>query len=569
MPTANPAHTAAYNAENGQATLLSKCRRALTPQGLCIFVLFLFSFPGLYWMYPTITDRLESYQPLQALKFFATRGQAFHKYGPFPNFVLAPFYGVTLAVWHFMGTLKPPYTTYPFGFANPLAQMNLLIVEGRIVFMVLCLWAAYLLVKRMTRLSSSWLLITAVSVALIASNYNYNAILSSTRPDALMMAFGTLFMVVYLGAVMDGLTTQRGVLLGLCAVSAVSSKELIYAMFVLPVLFLIIRALTGRDPALKPGKPLLRWTLITGLATFGAYALVNIVYAPHTWVARMRYWTSGEGLDPSIWGSYTAATNLRNGLLCALENLGVGGAVLVVAAVVALLVKRPRFSLALSMPALSFLLFAIAQIHYTEIRYFMPLSIALPPLVLIGLEPLRLALKENWKQLASQIALAICLIANLLWGTYSWYFISGLREVVIRKQIMASPKDQTYYIYSTFKLYPGSNVLSYRGYRLEDRAFQEILDSNGPWPDVIYITTGTEGFIRDAVKDSAKFPGRMNFIERLGFNATGWTGFERWGYCRVAVIPPWTPSWFPYKWMYGVREQERIESVQVYSRHCQ
>jgi hypothetical protein len=568
MPAANPAQTASSDSPAAQGALLSRCKRALTPQNFCIFILFLFSFPGLYWMCPSITDRLESYQPLQALKFFATRGQAFHKYGPFPNFVLAPWYGVTLAVWHFMGKLKPPYSTYPFGFANPLVQMNLLIIEGRFVFMALCLWSAYLLVKRMARLSGSWLLITAVSLALIASNYNYNAILSSTRPDALMMAFGTLFMVVYLDATMDGLTLRRGVLLGLCAVSAVSSKELIYAMFVLPILFLIVRAALGKDPTLRSGKPLLRWTLITGLVTFGAYALVNIVYAPYTWVARMRYWSSGEGLDPSIWGSYSAATNLRNGLLCALENLGLGGAVLVVAAMVVFLVRRPRYSLALSMPALSFVLFAIAEIHYTEIRYFMPLSIALPPLVLLGLEELRIHLENSWKRPALQIALTCCLIANLVWGSYTWYFLSSLREVVIRKQMLSSPKDQTYYIYSTYKLYPGSNVLSNYGYRLEDRAFQEILDSNGPWPDVIYITTGTEGFIRDAVNDSAKFPERVDFLERLGFNATGWTGFEQLGYCRVAVIPPWTPSWFPHKWMYGVREQERIESVEVYSRHC-
>ena len=207
-------------------------------------------------------------------------------------------------------------------------------------------------------------------------------------------------------------------LLGLCAVCAVSSKELIYAMFVLPVLFLIIRAALGKDPALRPGKPLLRWTLTTGLVTFGAYALVNIVYAPHTWVARMRYWSSGEGLDPSIWGSYSATTNLHNGLLCApRKSCGVGGVVLVVAAVVALVVGRPRYGLALSMPALSFVLFAIAEIHYTEIRYFMPLSIALPPLVLLGLEELRSHLKKSWKQPPFQIALACCLIANLVWGT--------------------------------------------------------------------------------------------------------------------------------------------------------
>lgn len=555
-------------AKPGSSLAAASWKRAVTPERLSVFFLFLFSFPGLYWMSPTITDRLESYQPLQALKFFATRGQAFHKYGPFPNFVLAPFYGVTLAAWHFMGQLKPPFAVYPFGFLDPLHQMNELIIEGRVVFMALCLWSAYLLVKRMARLSDSWLLVTAVSVALVGASYNYCAILASTRPDALMMAFGSFFMVVYLDAVLDGLTVRRGVLLGLCSVAAVSSKELIYAIFVLPVLFLMVRALVGRDPALRPGKPLLKWTAITGAVTFGAYALVNIVYAPHTWLARMHYWSKGEGLDTSIWGHDSTARIVRNGLLCALENLGVGGAVLLAAAVVALLVWRPRYSLALAMPSVSFLAIAFSQIHYTEIRYFMPLTIALPPLVLVGLEALRVRLKDGWNQPVFQGALCVCLLANLIAGTYTWFFLSTMREVVIRKQIQASPKDQTYFIFSTFRMYPGSNVLTSQGYKLEERSFQEILDSKGPWPDVLYVTVGTEGWIRDAVNEAAKFPGRFDFLERLGFNAAGWTGFEPLGYCRVDVIEPWTPSWYPYKWMYGPQEQNRIESVAVYARKC-
>ena len=111
-------------------------------------------------------------------------------------------------------------------------------------------------------------------------------------------------------------------------------------------------------------------------------------------------------------------------------------------------------------------------------------------------------------------------------------------------------------------------MLTNEGYKLEERSFQEILDSKGPWPDVLYITTGTEAWMQDAVNDAAKFPGRFDFLERLGFNAAGWNGFEKLGYCRVDVIEPWTPSWYPFKWMYGPQEQNRIESVEVYSRKC-
>ena len=332
----------------------------------------------------------------------------------------------------------------------------------------------------MARLSSSWLLITAISVALIASNYNYNAILSSTRPDALMMAFGTLFMAVYLDAVMDGLTLRRGVFLGLCAVSSVSSKELIYAMFVLPVLFLIVRAALGKDPAMRPGKPLLRWALITGLVTFGAYALINIVYAPHTWVARMRYWISGEGLDPSIWGSYSAATILRNGLLCTLENLGVGGVVLVAVAVVALLVERPRYTLALSMPASASLLLTIAQIRYTEIRYFIRFPLRCPRWLLLGLDPLRLALKE-----LEAVRFADC-PRHLSYANLLWALTPGISSPACAKSSFASrswphPKPDLLYLFDIQAL-PRFQCFSYRGYGLKTRAFQEILDAIGHGP---------------------------------------------------------------------------------------
>jgi hypothetical protein len=549
-------------------TRFGRFGRFLKPETFCVLFLFIFSAPGLFWLYPSVLDRMESYQPMQALKFFATHGKTFHKYGPFPNFVLAPFYGLTLGIWRLLGTFRPPYSVFPYGFSHPVEQIAQLIVEGRFVFMILCLLSAYIFVRRLQRLSSSWLLLTVVSVALLASNYCYTVILASNRPDAPMMAFGTFFMALYLDAVLDGLTLRRGLLLGLSAVCAVSSKELIYAMFLLPVLFLILRAAFGRDPELRPGKPLFRWVGLVGLVTFSAYALIDIVYAPSIWLQRIRFWTKGDGMDPSIWGNEAPGAVFRNGLLCAFENLGVGGAILLVIAVLFLLIKRPRHSLALSLPAISFLVFAIARIHFSEIRYFMPFSIALLPLVVLGLEAARSGLSAGRPQLAFSILLFACLIPNLVWGMFAWYDLDGQSEVTIYRHILASPNDHTYYVFSLFPQGRGSEVLSEHGYRFEDRSFQQIIDDNGPWPDEIDISYGMEYFIKDALSTSTVVPGRTDYMRQQGFYAPGWTGFETNGYCRVATLEPSIPQWFPFKWMYGVHELELQDAVHIYSRHC-
>jgi hypothetical protein len=542
--------------------------RLCTPQTICVFVLLAFSLPGLFWMVPSVADRMESYQPLQALKFFASHGQEFHKYGPFPNFVLAPFYGITLAIWHLRGTLHPPYGAFPYGFAHPVEQLSLLIVEGRFVFMIVCLLSAWVLVKRLARLSSSWLLVTVVAVVLLACNYCYTVILASTRPDTLMMAFGTFFVAIYIDAILDGLTLRCGVLLGLCLVAAVSSKELIYAMFVLPCGYLVLRAAFGNDPQLRSGKPLARWTALVAAATVGAYLLLNVVYAPSIWLARMRFWLSGDGIDPAIWGDSSAATLIRTGLLSALDNLGFGGAALSALAIVMLLWKRPAFSLALSLPAISFLVFAVARIHYTQVRYFMPFSIALLPVAVLGLEALRPRLSLKWHRVAFALLLSICLVPNLILGTYSWYCLKGLREVAIQRHILESPKNKTYFVFDLYPQGHGSQALSEQGYRFEDRPFQQILDSHTAWPDEILITRGEQGFILDALSDSAAYPKRADYLRKAGFTFAGFNGLEAMGYCRIATIVPSTPAWFPFNWMYGIAEIEWQETIYVYSRRC-
>ena len=56
----------------------------------CVLILAI-ALPNVTFMIPATRDYLEEvYQPLQALKFFKSHGKAFHKYGPMPNFLLAP-----------------------------------------------------------------------------------------------------------------------------------------------------------------------------------------------------------------------------------------------------------------------------------------------------------------------------------------------------------------------------------------------------------------------------------------------------------------------------------------------
>ena len=542
-------------------------RRLLAPKYLCVLALFIFSAPGLFWMYPSMSDRFESYQPLQALRFFASHGRLFAKYGPFPNFVLAPVYGPTLLFWHLLGEFKPPFSKFPYGFAHPVQQMGFLIVEGRFIFMIICLVSAAVLVSRLSRLSSSWLVLTVVSVAILGSAYPYTAILTSTRPDALMMAFGGFFIVLYIDAILEGVTLRRAVLLALCAVCAVSSKELIYAMFLLPMLWLLVRAAVGKDPLLKPGLPLIRLTAITAFVAVTSYALVNIVYAPATWLARMRFWTSGEGMDPRIWGNQKLADLIRDGAQCVLDNLGIGGCVLLVLAIVMILVKRPRFSFSFALPSLSFLIFAIFRIHFSEIRYYMPLCIALLPLMVLGIEALRAQLAKGWQRSALYAVLLVCLGLNLVWGMFSWYLVNGSTPVLVRQYLRNSPADQTYYYFS---LFPESPVTDSQGHRFETRSFQQILDSGTNWPDQILISSGEQGFLLDALKTASQFPGRKGMLAEEGFHpGADWKGFESSGYCLAHTIVPPIPAWYPFSWMYGARDMRRIGTLLVYSKHCQ
>src|SRR5262249_653709 len=102
-----------------QATWFARSWYLLVP---CIFVAILAG-PIVRFQLPNFESTItEEYQPVKALKFFSTRGTAFHKWGPVDNFLLAPSYAVSMGYWWLTGALDPPSTQFPYGFKAPLQQ---------------------------------------------------------------------------------------------------------------------------------------------------------------------------------------------------------------------------------------------------------------------------------------------------------------------------------------------------------------------------------------------------------------------------------------------------------------
>src|SRR3954469_13834236 len=103
-----------------------------------LLVILILAAPSVSFMLPACEDYLdEIYQPLQTLKFFKTHGQAFHKYAPLPNFILAPGYGLSLGYWKLTGSLAKPSEDFPYGFQRPFQQIGFMVLQGRLIFFAL------------------------------------------------------------------------------------------------------------------------------------------------------------------------------------------------------------------------------------------------------------------------------------------------------------------------------------------------------------------------------------------------------------------------------------------------
>ncbi len=515
-----------------------------------LLVILVLAAPSVPFMLPACEDYLdEIYQPLQTLKFFKTKGQAFHKYAPLPNFVLAPGYGVSLGYWRMTGSFAKPSENFPYGFKRPFEQMGFLIFQGRVIFLALSLTCFAYLAHTLRLVTENRLVILFAFLLCIATNYALVYALPNPKPDAPMLAFSAAAIAVYVRILYLGLTTRRGVMLSLFAVCAVSSKELAGPMFVLPYLGLAWIAWKQRD-AIKP----FCISVATGVV---AYALLNIVYAPSTWLKRMKFWIGGAGIDPGVWGGGGLKHRIVGGLACMLDNLGPAGAIVAVIALTCVLAFRPRRWVMLILPLVSVLILGVGRIQYPADRFFTIVSVAMVPVVAMGLA--RIA-----KPQAAIGALTLATCVNLWFATFTWNYLHSTFEYVAERHALGhAGHSDTLYLLSTHDRNENSSRFDYLGYHTDARSIQKMASSGANLPDWIYATEGELQFMEDA----RKLPARAKMMkEESNFNVNEWRGVEALGYRLDATLIPQTPRWFVFNWMPAIREWQPRRAVFVYRR---
>ena len=513
-------------------------------------VLVVLAAPSITFMLPACEDYLDEIdQPIQALKFFKTHGQAFHKYGPMPNFILAPAYGVSLACWKLTGELGKPSEDFPYGLSRPFEQIGLMILEGRVVFLALSIACFGYLAHTLRLLVRSRLAILFAMLLCVATDSALVSTLPTPRPDAPMLAFAAAALAVWVRIVTLGFSTRRGIVLALLAVFAVSSKELAAALFVLP--YVSLAWIAFRIPAAR--RPYVV-SVVTGVV---AYALLDVVYAPATWMRRMGFWIGGPGIDASVWGGTGPLQQLVDSLGCLLDNLGPAGSIVASVAIVACVVGPDPRRWRLLLPLVSVVVLGVAPIHYPEDRFFTIVAVALVPLVALGLDRIlraRLAV----------VALTLAAIVNLWFATFTWHKLQGIFEYSAERHALAHvDRSETIGLLSIHPLNAGSTRLDLLGFRLDPASIQVIAAEDRPKPTWIYAPEGVVQFLEDA----RELPQRAKMIEdETGFDVSRWGGLESLGYRLESRTVPSLPGWFAFGWMPAVRQWDERNALCVYRR---
>jgi hypothetical protein len=528
--------------------------RQLAPLLVPLAILVILAAPSVTFMLPATEDYLgEIYQPLQALKFFKTKGSAFHKYGPTPNFILAPGYGATLAYWKVTGAFARPSENFPYGFSRPFEQMGVMILQARLIFLLIGVVGVGYLGYTLTLVTENRRSVAFALIFCVATNYALVEQLPSPRPDSGMLAFSALALAVYVRMLFFGLTIRRGVFFSVWAVFAIGCKELAAPMFVLPFLGLIWIAFRQHAPE---ARRTIRWSFVAGVA---AYVLTNVIYAPRTWQARMHYWLGGPGIDADVWGHGGGPLGRLIGFgECMLNNLGPGGVLVVPVALLFFLMVRPTRWLMLLLPAVSVLVLGLAKIQYPADRFYAILCLALVPAVAVGVD----AVVRRAGRVAVP-AMVFLAVVNGWWATFAVLEHSAIFERVAERHALArNDRDATYKLFSNFPHNPGSTRLEYLGLKHDPRSIQQLATQRTNLPQWLYATRGKLQFFEDA----RRMPARIAMIKKdSGFDVATWSGMEGLGYERYETIIPTLPGWMaPLEWMPAVKRWRALRAVEVY-----
>lgn len=539
-----------------------------------VLVVVVLAWPSVDYMLPGYASHLgENYQPIKALRFFASPWTDYHKYGPMTNFLLAPGYALSLGGWWLTGQFGPPSSDFPYGFARPLEQISFLIWQGRVLFLLLFVGCSIAALRWGRDLVARRWALAAAFLFCVATDFIVMAFVANTRPDGPMFAFLLLWSALYARILVRGLTPARGVGLSLLAVFAITAKEQAATVFVLPYLALGWRVWRDAWPgaADDEARRALRRAVVGTLATgVVGYLLLNAVYAPAVWLERMSHWLTGGGIDAEVWGGVGSAAMTRLDfarILAAtfLNTLGPAGIGVVSVAVATLVVRRPRYWLELLMPFASAVLLGLIPIGYGGDRFTAVATICLWPAVALGLVELAAVLRERPAlRRAGAALLAGALGVNLLFATFAWHRLDGLLHYAVEQHLAADPPGAARVAMPQMTPHvEGKSRLTWLGYAFDPRSLQQVIDAApGDRPERLYVSAGLMGFLEDA----EALPGRVEMLREHGLDLTTFEGFESLGYRLGDTITPQTPAWFVFDWMPVVRSWREGSRVQVYVR---
>jgi hypothetical protein len=559
-PVYDPPDAAAVGVRSGLVRAGAKWLRRNGYVVVPVLFLVLYAAPLVVFQLPSYQSTIsEEYQPLKALKFFHSRGTAFAKWGPVDDLLLASPYGVTLGYWWIRGKFGPAQTAFPYGFHEPLEQLSALILEGRLVLLAIGAAGVGILGALLARAGAPRWAVCVALLACVATNPVIISYLVILKPDAPMVAFLSVALGLYVLCSVQGATRLRLFGLSTATVLAVSSKEIAAPMLLLPCVAAGLRGMRSETPGTR------RATLASAAWGLAFYAVLNVVYAPATWLERMKFWVADSGADGAVWGhpgqnAWGFALEVVRELV---ENLGPGGMALAGAGLVTLALLRRRLCWDLILPAVSFTAFGLARVGYVPSYFCIPIAISAVPMTAFGLATLREWL-IGWKAKAvATAALLGALGANAVYANLAWIQLGANVEYLVEQHALSHLRAGT--VVSIFSFWPRPEVptrLERLGFHVDRRGAAELIEARANLPEVLYVDPALKIWLEE-LRD---MPMRAKMIEEnTGFRLSQWPGFEGLGYELTNVVEPAVPFWYPFSNLPRERADNRL-GVLVYRR---
>jgi hypothetical protein len=288
------------------------------------------------------------------------------------------------------------------------------------------------------------------------------------------------------------------------------------------------------------------------------YALLNVVYAPATWLERMKFWVADSGADGAVWGhpgqnAWGFALEVVREVV---ENLGPGGIAVAGAGLVTLAILRRRRCWDLALPALSFTAFGLARVGYVPSYFCIPIAISAVPVTAFGLAILREWLPSRRSMAAATAALVGALGANAVYANLAWIQLGANVQYLVEQHAVSHVRAGT--VVNIFSFWARPEVptrLERLGFQVDRRGAAELLETRANLPEVLYVDPALKMWLEE-IRD---MPMRAKMIEEnTGFRMRDWPGFEALGYELTNVVEPAVPFWYPFSNLPRERADNRL-----------